>query len=225
MLLRLLILISVLLVQTMYANAEVQVDKPITRNVTRTVSSNQNEKIITIIYMGNINSSGINKLFDIIDQAKRVYTITGLNIIISSTGGDTAAGIAAYNYLTSLPKSIKIHTHNLASVSSAAVFLYCAGSERSSAPIAQFFIHLGTTDFTVKATSTDWYRGTAEWMKKYDDMSEEVLAACTKRPLDEMVSAHRRGITLTPMEAKKFGLVHAIGATPITDDAAFVSSE
>lgn len=64
---------------------------------------------------------------------------TEINIHISSQGGDTAAGFAAYNFLKSLP--VVLRTHNLSNVESMANLIFLAGSERFVNPVSRFLIH------------------------------------------------------------------------------------
>lgn len=64
---------------------------------------------------------------------------TELNIHISSQGGDTAAGFTAYNFLKSLP--VTVRTHNISNVESIANVIFLAGSERFSNPISRFLLH------------------------------------------------------------------------------------
>lgn len=64
---------------------------------------------------------------------------TEINIHISSQGGETAAGFAAYNLLKSLP--VTLRTHNISNVESMANVMFLAGTERFANPISRFLIH------------------------------------------------------------------------------------
>ncbi|RFS80340.1 Clp protease [Leclercia adecarboxylata] len=64
---------------------------------------------------------------------------TEINIHLSSQGGDTAAGFSAYNFLKSLP--VTLRTHNISNVESIANIIFLAGSERSANPISRFLLH------------------------------------------------------------------------------------
>ncbi|MGP0943820.1 ATP-dependent Clp protease proteolytic subunit [Serratia sp. CY74737] len=64
---------------------------------------------------------------------------TELNVHISSQGGETAAGFTAYNFLKSLP--VTLRTHNLSNVESIANIIFLAGSERFANPLSRFLLH------------------------------------------------------------------------------------
>lgn len=64
---------------------------------------------------------------------------TEINIHISSQGGETTAGFTAYNFLKSLP--ITIRTHNISNVESIANILFLAGAERFANPLSRFLLH------------------------------------------------------------------------------------
>nr|WP_272537527.1 MULTISPECIES: ATP-dependent Clp protease proteolytic subunit [unclassified Providencia] len=64
---------------------------------------------------------------------------TEINIHISSRGGETDCGFAAYSFLKSLP--IKVRTHNISNVESIANIIFLAGSERTANPESRFLIH------------------------------------------------------------------------------------
>ncbi len=88
---------------------------------------------------------------DIIDEPRIQWFMTQLGglfssnnydkfvILISSNGGDPAAGLTAYNFLRSLP--LKVVTHSIGYVHSAAVILFLAGEERYSCEGSTFLIH------------------------------------------------------------------------------------
>lgn len=64
---------------------------------------------------------------------------TELNIHISSQGGETAAGFTAYNFLKSLP--VTVRTHNISNVESIANIVFLAGSERFANQLSRFLLH------------------------------------------------------------------------------------
>lgn len=64
---------------------------------------------------------------------------TEINIHISSRGGETDCGFAAYSFLKSLP--VPVRTHNISNVESIANIIFLAGSERIASPISRFLLH------------------------------------------------------------------------------------
>lgn len=64
---------------------------------------------------------------------------TEINIHMSSRGGETECGFAAYSFLKSLP--VKVRTHNISNVESIANVIFLAGSERFADPLSRFLLH------------------------------------------------------------------------------------
>jgi ATP-dependent Clp protease, protease subunit len=95
-------------------------------------------KSVAIRLHGSINNSTINSLMSTIDD-KMKEGIRDFVLLLSSHGGDTAAGLTGYNYLKGLP--VRITTCNIGTVSSIATVLYCTGNRRISVPHAKFLIH------------------------------------------------------------------------------------
>ncbi len=168
-------------------------------------------RIVNIRFMGKVNAASVDRLMQIVDNELAIGRVEEIDILISSTGGDTGSGIAAYNYLTALPGSIKVKTHNLSAIASAGILLFCAGKERSTSPIAQFTIHQGSNDMKGSMLTYDKFRETSEWMKSYNDMSEQIIAACTKKSISDVTKRHLEGSVFNSREAKEWGLVHTIG--------------
>ncbi len=174
------------------------------------VPETDSARIVNIRFMGKVNAASVNRLMQIVDNELAIGRVEEIDILISSTGGDTGSGIAAYNYLRALPGSIKVKTHNLSAIASAAILLFCAGKERSTSPIAQFTIHQGSNDMNGSMLTYDKFRETSEWMKSYNEMSEQIIAACTKRNIAEVTKRHLEGAVFNSREAKEWGLVHSI---------------
>lgn len=167
-------------------------------------------RVVNIRFMGNVNAASVNRLMQIVDNELAIGRVEEIDILISSTGGDTASGIAAYNYLTALKGAIKVKTHNLSAIASAAILLFCAGKERSTSPIAQFTIHQGLNDMNGSMLTYDKFRETSEWMRSYNQMSEQIISKCTNRNITEVAKRHLEGAVFNSREAKEWGLVQNI---------------
>ena len=92
---------------------------------------------VTVNFIGSVDDSSVINLQNAIEANRQAIDSLVLNI--SSIGGNTTSGIAAYNYLKSLP--FPIRTHNLGEVSSAAILIYLAGAERTAESISKFVMH------------------------------------------------------------------------------------
>lgn len=88
-------------------------------------------------FIGSIDSYSVNYLKEKIEPHRT--TLESVFINIHSLGGSVTGAIASYNYLKSLPFTVK--THNLAEVTSAAILVYLAGKVRTSEKTSKFVIH------------------------------------------------------------------------------------
>ncbi|MEM3504260.1 MAG: ATP-dependent Clp protease proteolytic subunit [Nitrososphaeria archaeon] len=93
---------------------------------------------VAIRFFTPVNEKSIAMLMSVID-VKFKQGIRDFVLLIASVGGETNAGLAAYNYLKGLP--INLTTHNMGNVESAAVTMYCAGKTRLATPNSKFMIH------------------------------------------------------------------------------------
>lgn len=92
----------------------------------------------TIHYLCPVNTTTVGQLQNHCLSAL-TQGATEINIHISSQGGETAAGFTAYNFLKSLP--VTLRTHNISNIESIANVIFLAGSERFANPISRFLLH------------------------------------------------------------------------------------
>jgi len=116
------------------------------------------------------------------------------------------AAMAAYHYLRSLP--LPLQTYNLATVSSSANLLYCAGDKRYSFPASKFLFH---------NVHSDPERMTAEELKVSTENllinKKQILGVygeCMQGPEDSLTELLEVGAVMLPVEAKNRGLVDEI---------------
>ncbi|PWD58523.1 Clp protease [Pectobacterium parmentieri] len=92
----------------------------------------------TVHFLCPVNTATVSQLQNVclssINQGS-----TEINLHISSQGGETAAGFTAYNFLKSLP--VTLRTHNISNIESIANVIFLAGSERFANPISRFVLH------------------------------------------------------------------------------------
>ena len=91
---------------------------------------------MTLKVFGTINTDLVNAISTAMDNLSDCEIF---HIILSSPGGETSAGVTAYNLIKTCP--VPVHVHNLGEVSSAAMLLYLAGKIRTAAPICKFTFH------------------------------------------------------------------------------------
>jgi ATP-dependent protease ClpP protease subunit len=137
------------------------------------------------------------------------YGTNRLVILISSPGGSVFWGLTAYNFLKGLP--INIDTHNIGSVDSVAIVVYCAGIRRYSVPHGRFLMH--GVGFDVPQGTRFDEKTLDERMKSLRMDMENiagVISENTGKSEEEIKKAMYEGTVLNPEQAVKFGLVHEI---------------
>jgi ATP-dependent Clp protease, protease subunit len=177
-------------------------------------------KSVVIKLNGQINNSTINSLMSIVDS-KMKEGMREFMILISSHGGDTAAGLTGYNYLKGAP--IKITTFNIGTVSSIAILLYCAGSRRISVPHANFLIHEPYWSFQQSNLDEGEIDETLKRLTVYKQNIANVIAANTGKTILEVLSVMHQRTTFTPDEAMTWGLVHEINSDLFEEHSEIIS--
>ncbi|MGB5729439.1 MAG: ATP-dependent Clp protease proteolytic subunit, partial [Thiogranum sp.] len=97
------------------------------------------QPVISVFFLQKINNETVSILLSGIEKKIQDHDPASINLFISSTGGNVNAAMAAYHYLQSLP--VPLQTYNLATVSSSANLIYCAGDKRYSFPASKFLFH------------------------------------------------------------------------------------
>jgi len=135
--------------------------------------------------------------------------VTRFVILISSPGGQVAAGLSAYNFLKGIPA--KIVTHNYGSVDSVAIVVYCAGTRRKSVPNARFFLH--GVGFNVPQGTRFETKQLEEKMKglriDIENLARVIAETCSK-DTQEVEKDMLEVRELNPTQAQSYGLVHKI---------------
>lgn len=164
-------------------------------------------KPVIIKFFAPIIDVTINALMNAIDQNMR-QGVTQFTILISSLGGTVFHGLSAYNYLKGLPVSIT--THNFGSVDSIGVVLFCGGRRRLSVPQARFLLHGVTLGFQNERLEEKQLEERLKGLRIDIENIAKVIAANTGKTVQEIMNALLERTTLTPDEAKAWGLVHEI---------------
>ena len=161
-----------------------------------------------INFQANIDNSSIGKLTNAV-QAGLSKGVENIIILISSSGGQVASGIAAYNFLRGIPA--KVITHNYGVIDSIAIVLFVSGEERYCVPHARFLLH--GIGFTVSQTTRFEEKQLDESMKDLmihiQNIARIISERCDRSSTDvetDMLDVK----TLSSEEAVKYGLVHNI---------------
>lgn len=163
---------------------------------------------VVIKFYTPVNESSIGTLMKTVDQRLAAGT-KRFTLLISTTGGSVFHGLTAYNYLKGIPAEVV--THNIGSVDSIGVALYCAGQRRVSVPQARFLMHPVSMNFAQGASYEE--PKLVELVKSLRvDMENcaSVVAANTKKSKKQVFRAMQARTTLDPDTALGWGLVHEI---------------
>ena len=174
-----------------------------------------------IRYFGPIDEDRVKRLMTTLEQ-KLKEGIDRFVILISSPGGSVFSGISAYNFLRGIPAEVL--TYNFGSVDSIAVCLFCAGSKRLCVPHGRFLIH--GIGFDVPAGARFDEKSLGERMTNLKNEREticRIIADNTGKKLEDVEKDMFSGITLTPEQAKDYGLVHEIKSELFEKQAEVIS--
>jgi ATP-dependent Clp protease, protease subunit len=145
-----------------------------------------------------------------------------IHLMISSPGGSVFHGLSLYNFLYGIP--LEVDTYNFGSVDSIGVILFCAGKNRYSVPNARFLIHGVSFNFQGQASFDE--KMLDEQLKGLQiDQSNiaKIIAFTAKKNEEEIKAAMHNRTTLSPDEAKDYGLVTEIKNTLMPINAEFHS--
>ncbi len=179
------------------------------------------EKILYINFFAGINGVSVTKLIRAIHKGMQ-KNINKIYLVISSPGGDVAAGVSAYNFLKGL-SGVKIITHNYGVGHSMAVVLFCAGEERYSAQNSQFLLHSINSGVQGDERAI---KAQLQATENYRDIIASIIAENCRTAKERVKEIMFEGTTWNAQQAKDYGLVHEIKeelpASPnmvlITDD-------
>lgn len=167
---------------------------------------NTEKKTVYIKFYAGVNADSVNRLMEIVDEQLKLG-VERIILLISSVGGQVFHGLSAYNYLKGI--SAEVITHNFGSVDSSAGIIYCAGTTRYSVQHARFLIH----GVTIPMQGNFEEKQLEEKLKiiKIDTESiAGVIATTSQKTEEEILKAMNDRTTLSPEQAKDFGLVNEI---------------
>jgi ATP-dependent protease ClpP protease subunit len=165
-------------------------------------------KELYIRFLAPVVPETTSQLFQVFDAAIQ-QKYDRLHLMLSSPGGSVFHGLSVYNFLRGAP--IETHTYNFGSVDSIGIVLYCAGSRRYSVPHARFLIHGVMLNFQGAGSLDE--KSLEERLKGLQIDQENiarVIADTTEKPHHQITTDMHSRTTLSPTQAKDYGLVHDI---------------
>lgn len=174
-----------------------------------------------IRFMAPVVPLSSEKLITIVDDKIR-KGYDKLHLLISSPGGSVFHGLALYNFLSGIP--LEVDTYNFGSVDSIGVILFCAGKNRYSVPNARFLIHGVSLSYQGSGSFDE--NMLVEYLKGVQiDQSNiaKIIAVTTGKTEDDIKKDMHARTTLSPEEAKAYGLVTEIKLQLMPPNAEFYS--
>lgn len=143
-------------------------------------------------------------------------------LLISSPGGVVSEGVFLHNYIKSLPA--KVITHNIGIVDSVANVVFLAGTERYAVTHSSFLFHgVGLqTDRPMRFDEKE-LREKIEVIGRDQKLISDIIVKNSKLSFAKVQKLFLETQTLTPKQAKAFGLVHEIKEVQIPTDARIAS--
>jgi ATP-dependent protease ClpP protease subunit len=167
---------------------------------------NRAKEVGVINFFAGVSQRTLRQLITAVSELRQAG-IDEILINFNSYGGDSDAGLAAYNYLQSLP--ITIRTHNLGYVASASVKIFCAGKIRTAAPQSHFLIHYGTLSTGNNLTALQ-IEGLLNASRNRGAFTTEILASCMGQGRGRVADLLRQEAVFSAKEAQDLGLVQQV---------------
>ncbi len=169
--------------------------------------------VMEIRLTGDVGPDMANHLFAELDDNLASYpTINTVKILLSSGGGYTESGFMIHNYLQGLHQhhALQVVTHNVGSVQSAAVDIYCAGNQRIASPYSFFMVHDSSFDLTEGSYDVESVRNLDEENAVTSEASHTLFSACTNLTSAEVDKMFAEQSYIDPDRALELGLTHSI---------------
>lgn len=143
-----------------------------------------------------------------------------ISLCMTSTGGALDHAYYIYGVLDALP--VKLITHNLGSVQSAANMLFLCGDERYAIEGSTFFFHNASFTATGGQVMTEAFISERLKAIQYEDnRSAAILAAKTGRTLEEVREWQNAELVMNTDAAIKNGIIHGVKPFSIPEKAYF----
>ncbi len=167
----------------------------------------ENPKEIWATFAGVLELPIVRRTFELFNGAM-ADNVKIIHLLMHSTGGPIADGIALYTYFRALP--IKVVTYNCGAVSSAATTVFLGAGHRVVSPHATFMVH--KTIVPVPNMATGPRLQAAAGSVALDDIRTEAILREHITLTDEQWAVHGiADLTLSADESVKCGLAHRIG--------------
>ena len=130
-----------------------------------------------------------------------------ITIYFNSPGGEVASGLAIYDVMQAV--SCPIRTVCLGNAASAAALLFISGDEREMLPHARVMIHDPLIPGGVGGSALQ-IRTISENLLRTREITAEIIAGHTGRPIDEIYEATSRDSWFEAPDAVAYGLADRV---------------
>ena len=173
-----------------------------------------------IRFTAPINEFSTERLLQTVDR-KYSEGYRKLRLLLSSPGGSVAHGLLIFNYLQGI--DMEIVTHNIGTVDSIGVVMFCAGHRRLSVHHARFLLHPVGMNLPNAAVDEDRLLEMTNSLKVDQTNIAGVIASVTGKDVQSVLDDIHDRRTLHPDEADKYGLVTEISSELLKAGADFTA--
>ena len=165
-------------------------------------------------FIGGIDGNTSKAFIDALKRETNKKNISEIYISMSSEGGMTRYAFTIYSFLKSLKDSgIKIITHNIGMVASAALIIFLVGNERYSNENSTFTIH-GTRIQTSEALNAIKLKDMVDIVDLEDITIQELFEQTTKLDKNRFNKMIERDSLVKPALAKELEMIDDIRESP-----------
>jgi ATP-dependent protease ClpP protease subunit len=162
-----------------------------------------------VTFAGDICAPMAAKFRSFIVSALQQPDFGALTILFSSEGGSTDESLSLFNFISSLPT--QVHMHSVGHVGSAAVPVFLAGHVRTCVPLSRFFFHEYDWGFDGRQT-LHRIEEAVQRLRSDVELARNILKARTKAT--EQILGALDGTSepaiLTPEQAQALGFVDEV---------------
>jgi ATP-dependent protease ClpP protease subunit len=174
-----------------------------------------------IVLKGTVNAEMEEELIDIFeDNLIEFPSLKTIKIKVSSDGGYVDVGFRIHNYLRGLQEQngLQIITHNIDTVESTAVNIFCGGNQRVVSPYSTFMVHGYYRQLNGNFTS-EAIQNSLEEFRLDLEAAYQLFSNCTNLPVQQVAGLFKEQTYFDAKEALELGLAHSIMPATFDRDA------
>ncbi len=171
-------------------------------------------------YFGELNKFGANNLI-ILTSQKILNGCNHIYLCVSSKGGCNFSALTLYNYLKNTP--VKVTTHNIGLVESAANILFLAAEERIASSNSRFMIHGSKTKFPPETKfTTEELLESANSLQNDLQLFSGIISSALQCSIELVEPWHKTSKFFSPREAIEHKIISRIEEFSLPIDKEFI---